>query len=83
MLSKIFYFYLSKAIDKAFPSEYNNYNKSYQYDGIFLVRRCEVMAKFMKVLGVTMRYMLAGVLIVGHLIMSCVGILVTAITSQD
>ena len=41
------------------------------------------MAKFMKVLGVTMRYMLAGVLIAGHLIMSCVGILVTAITSQD
>ena len=41
------------------------------------------MAKFMKVLGVTMRYMLAEVLIIGHLIMSCVGILVTAITSQD
>ena len=41
------------------------------------------MAKFMKVLGVTMRYMLAGVLIVGHLIMNCIGILVTAITSQD
>ena len=83
MLSKIFYFYLSKAIDKAFLNEYNNYNKSYQYDGIFLVRRCEVMAKFMKVLGVTMRFALAGVLIVGHFIMSCVGILVTAITSQD
>ena len=83
MLSKIFYFYLSKAIDKDFPSEYNNYNKSYQYDTYILVRRCEVMAKFMKVLGVTMRFALAGVLIVGHFIMSCVGILVTAITSQD
>lgn len=32
---KIFYFYLSKAIDKAFLNEYNNYNKSYQYDTIF------------------------------------------------
>lgn len=83
MLSKIFYFYLSKAIDKAFLNEYNNYNKSYQYDTYILVRRCEVMAKFMKVLGVTMRFALAGVLIVGHFIMSCVGILVTAITSQD
>ena len=41
------------------------------------------MAKFMKVLGVTMRFALAGVLIVGHFIMSCVGIFVTAITSQD
>ena len=41
------------------------------------------MAKFMKVLGVTMRFALAGVLIIGHLIMSCIGILVTAITSQD
>ena len=50
---------------------------------IFKVRRCEVMAKFIKVLGVTMRFALAGVLIVGHLIMSYVGILVTAITSQD
>ncbi len=41
------------------------------------------MAKYMKVLGETMRFALAGVLIVGHFIMSCVGILVTAITSQD
>lgn len=41
------------------------------------------MKKVVSVIGTVGRFALGGVLIVGHLIMTCVGALVCAITSQD
>lgn len=41
------------------------------------------MTKFLKVSGMVVRFALAGVLILSHIIMDCVGILVIAITSQN
>lgn len=41
------------------------------------------MKKAVKVIGTVGKVALGGVLIVGHIIMTCVGALVCAITSQD